>query len=119
MPHSVQSSGGDWMPRILPGSSSASPKSQSFSYGPIEMQFTNRAMTLRPAGSLSKRTGAPISSGRLKRAAHSWGFTKITKHAPEKRLGQMRSRESNKDLARNSSASVLASFLTGGTHTRV
>ena len=46
----VQSSGGEWMPQTLPGSSSANPRSQSFSYCPIEMQFTTRAVTLPPAG---------------------------------------------------------------------
>jgi len=34
------------MPQTLPGSSSANPRSQSFSYWPIEMQFTTRAVTL-------------------------------------------------------------------------
>jgi len=83
-PYCVQSSGGDWMPHTLPGSSSANPNSHSFSYCPIEMQFTTRAVTFLAAGSPSKRTSAPISSGRAKRAAHPWELTRITKHAPEK-----------------------------------
>jgi hypothetical protein len=59
----VQSSGGEWMPQTLPGSSSANPRSQIFSYCPIEMQFTTRAVTLPPAGSRSKRTVVPTASG--------------------------------------------------------
>jgi hypothetical protein len=51
------------MPQTLPGSSSSNPRSQSFSYFPIEMQFTTRAVTLPPAGSRSKRTVVPDASG--------------------------------------------------------
>ena len=71
------------MPHTLPGSSSANPKSQSFSYAPIEIQFTTRAVTFLAAGSPSTRTVAPISRGRPNRAAHPWGFTRITEHSPE------------------------------------
>lgn len=71
------------MPHTLPGSSSANAKSQSFSYAPIEMQFTTRAVTFLAAGSPSTRTIVPISRGRPKRAAHPWGFTRITTHSPE------------------------------------
>ena len=83
-PYSAQSSGGDWMPHTLPGSSSANPSSQSFSYCPKEIQFTTRAVTSVLTGRPSKRTVTPISKGRGKRTAHPWGFTRITKHAPEK-----------------------------------
>ena len=83
-PHCVQSFGGDWMPQTLPGSSSANPNNQSFSYAPIEMQFTTLAITFPSTGRSSKRTSTPISKGRPKRAAHPWGFTRITQHAPEK-----------------------------------
>lgn len=71
------------MPQILPGSSSANPSSQSFSYCPIEIQFTTRAVTSVLAGRPSKRTVAPISRGRPNRAAHPWGFTKMTQHSSE------------------------------------
>lgn len=76
-PYAVHSAGGNWMP-------SASPNSQSFSYCPIEIQFTTRAVTSVLAGRPSKRTRASISRGRPNRAAHPWGFTKITKHPSEK-----------------------------------
>ena len=72
------------MPHTLPGSSSANPKSQSFSYGPIEIQFTTRAVTSVLTGSPSKRTVTPISRRRANRTAHPWGFTRMTKHPSEK-----------------------------------
>jgi len=71
------------MSHTLPGSSSANPNSQSFSYCPIEIQFTTRAVTPVLAGRPSKRTAVPISRGRPNRPAHPWGFTKITKHSRE------------------------------------
>ena len=71
------------MPQILPGSSSANPSSQSFSYCPIEIQFTTRAVTSVLAGRPSKRTVTPIFKGRPNRAAHPWGFTRIIRHGSE------------------------------------
>ena len=71
------------MPQTLPGSSSANPSSQSFSYCPIEIQFTTRAVTSVLAGRASNRTVAPISKGRANRAAHPWGFTRMIKHWSE------------------------------------
>lgn len=72
------------MRQTLPGSSSATPSSQSFSYCPVEMQFTIRPVTFPLAGRPSKRTSAPISRGRPNRAAHPWGFTRITRQVSEK-----------------------------------
>jgi hypothetical protein len=72
------------MPQRLPGSSSAIPSSQDFSYCPIEMQFTTRPVTLPLAGRPSKRTSAPTSRGRPHRAAHPWGFTRMTRQVSEK-----------------------------------
>lgn len=71
------------MPQTLPGSSSAIPNSQSLWYCPIEIQFTTRAVTFPLGGSLPRRTVAPISKGRPNRAAHPWGFTRMTKHSSE------------------------------------
>jgi hypothetical protein len=71
------------MPHTFPGSSSANPNSQDFSYCPIEMQFTTRAVTLVPAGRPPKRSVAPIVSGRANRTAHPWGFTRMTTHWSE------------------------------------
>jgi len=51
------------MPQTLPGSSSANPRSQSFSYCPTEIQFTTRAVTFPPVGSRSKCTVVPTASG--------------------------------------------------------
>jgi hypothetical protein len=82
-PYGVQSAGGDWMPHTLPGSASTNPNSHCFSYCPIEMQFTTRAVTLAPVGRLSKRTVVPISRGRQNRAAHPCGFTRIIKHGSD------------------------------------
>ena len=75
--------GGIWMPHTLPGSSSANPSNHCFSYSPIKMQFTTRAVTLAPTGRPSSWTAAPISSGRPNRAAHPSGFTRIIRHGSE------------------------------------
>jgi hypothetical protein len=71
------------MPHTLPGLSSANPSSQSFSYCPIELQFTTRAVALVLTGRPSKRPVAPISRERPNRAAHPWGFTRIIRHGSE------------------------------------
>lgn len=52
--YSAQSSGGFSTPHTLPGSSSANPSSQSFSYSPIEMQFTTRAVNIGSRGETSQ-----------------------------------------------------------------
>ena len=82
-PYCAQSSGGVWKPHTLPGSSSASPSSQTFSYSPIGMQFTTRAVTVVLAGRPSNRTADPIASGRWKRAADPCGFTRSVIHGSE------------------------------------
>ena len=71
------------MPHTLPGSSSANPSSETFSYSPSEIEFTTRAVTLVLAGRPSNRTAAPISSGRRDRTAHPCGFTRIARHGSE------------------------------------
>ena len=76
------------MPHSLPGSSSASPSNHCFSYSPIKMQLTTRAVTLVPAGRPSSWTAAPISSGRRKRAAHPGGFTRMIRHGSENGGGE-------------------------------
>jgi len=81
--YGAQSSGGVWTPHTLPGSSSANPSNHCFSYSPIKMQFSTRAVTLVPAGRPSSWTVAPISSGRPNRVAHPWGFTRIIRHGSE------------------------------------
>ena len=48
-----------YIARIIQGQS----RSQSFSYSPIEIQFTTRAVTLGLAGRPSNRTADPTFSG--------------------------------------------------------
>lgn len=72
-------------PHTLPGSLRANPSNHIFSYSPIGMQFTTRAVTLGPAGRPSSWTAAPISSRRRNHAAHPWGFTRIIWHGSENR----------------------------------
>ena len=79
----AQSSGGVWTPQMLPRSSSANPSNQSFSYSPIRIQFTTRAVTAVLVGRPSIRTAAPISSGRRNRATHPCGFTRSVRHDSE------------------------------------
>ena len=71
------------MPHTLPGSSSANPNSETFSYSPSEIEFTTRAVMLVLAGRPSNRTAAHISSGRRNRTAHPCGFTRIARHGSE------------------------------------
>lgn len=85
-----QSSGGFAIPQTLPGSSSASPRSQNFSYSPSEMQFTTPAVTLRFAGRPSNRTCVPTFSGRPNRAPHPCGFASIAKHGSKKGWAESR-----------------------------
>lgn len=85
-----QSSGGVSMPQMFPGSSSASPMSQNFSYSPSEMQFTTCAVTLRFAGRPSNRTRVPILNGRPNLAPHPCGFTRTTKHGSKKGWAESR-----------------------------
>jgi hypothetical protein len=81
-----QSVGGDSIPHTLPGSSKVRPRIQNFSYFPGLIQFTTRATTLRLTGSPSNRIAVPISSGRPKRVAHPWGFTRRVTPASENGL---------------------------------
>ncbi len=71
-----QSAGGDSIPHTLPGSSKVRPRIQNFAYFSGLIQFTTRAKTPCLPGRPPNRIAVPISSGRPKRAAHPWGFTR-------------------------------------------
>ena len=85
-----QSSGGVSTPQTFPGSSSARPMSQNFSYSAREMQFTTRAVTVRLAGRPSNRTWVPIFSGRPNLTPHPCGFASIAKHGSKKGWAESR-----------------------------
>ena len=94
------------MPQTLPGSSSASPRSQTFSYCPIEMQFTTRAVTLRPAWKSLQAHCRPNCQRLTESNCTSLRVYQNHQACFGKRLSRILADESNRDLARNSSTAA-------------
>ena len=107
------------MPHTFPGSLSAKPGSQSFSYSPIGMQFTTRCRGI-DAG---QKNLQPNLNSNFHRAPEPRRTT-LEVHEDDqawtgKSLGRIRARQTDRNLARNSSSMAELGILVGRTHIQV
>src|SRR5208282_5139140 len=104
------------MPHTLPGSSSANPSSETFSYSPSEIEFTTRAVTLVLAGRPSNRTAAPISKRATEPYCTSLWVHEDCETRLRERVNRIQTGESHRNLAGNSSTTPDLRFIGCRTH---